>query len=98
MIDHTWFRVGSERYVRESNLRRHDADEAPRLGSGEAVCRASYVSPGVIEQYLDGRTVADFRPRHLRVVSARQIGLDLEEQALLSLLRSARIRSARKAA
>jgi hypothetical protein len=34
----------------------------------------------------------------LRVVSAREIGLDLEEQSLLSLLRSWRIRSARKAA
>jgi hypothetical protein len=29
----------------------------------------------------------------LRIVSARDIGLDLEEQALLSLLRSARIRA-----
>jgi DNA topoisomerase-1 len=71
---------------------------AERLGNTPAVCRASYVSPAVIEQYLDGRTIDDFRPRHLRVVSARQIGLDLEEKALLSLLRSARIRSAHKAA
>jgi DNA topoisomerase IB len=56
------------------------------------------VSPAVVEQYLDGRTLSDFRPRHLRIVAARDIGLDLEEQALLSLLRSARIRAARKAA
>jgi len=69
-----------------------------RLGNTPAVCRASYVSPTVIEQYLDGRTIDDFRPRHLRLVSARQIGLDLEERALLSLLRSARIRAAREAA
>jgi hypothetical protein len=34
----------------------------------------------------------------LRVVSARDTGLDLEEQALLSLLRSWRIRRTRKAA
>ena len=47
---------------------------------------------------LDGRTIEDFRPRHLRVVSARDTGLDPEEQALLSLLRSWRIRRARKAA
>jgi DNA topoisomerase IB len=52
----------------------------------------------VIDQYLDGRTIEDFRPRHLRVVGARDVGLDLEEQALLSLLRSHRIRKARKAA
>jgi DNA topoisomerase I len=69
-----------------------------RLGNTPAVARASYVSPAVIEQYLDGRTIDDFRPRHLRVVGARDIGLDLEEQALLSLLRSWRIRRTREAA
>jgi DNA topoisomerase-1 len=71
---------------------------AERLGNTPAVCRASYVSPAVIDQYLDGRTLEDFRPRHLRVVGAREAGLDLEEQALLSLLRSWRIRRAREAA
>jgi DNA topoisomerase-1 len=69
-----------------------------RLGNTPAVARASYVSPAVIEQYLDGRTIDDFRPRHLRVVGARDIGLDREEMALLSLLRSWRIRRAREAA
>jgi DNA topoisomerase-1 len=71
---------------------------ADQLGNTPAVCRASYVSPAVVEQYLEGRTLADFRPRHLRVVGARDTGLDAEEQALLSLLRSWRIRRARAAA
>jgi DNA topoisomerase IB len=71
---------------------------AQQLGNTPAVCRASYVSPAVIEQYLDGRTIEDFRPRHLRVVGAREAGLDPEEQALLSLLRSWRIRQAQVAA
>jgi DNA topoisomerase-1 len=71
---------------------------AERLGNTPAVTRASYVSPAVVEQYLDGRTIEDFRPRHLRIVTARDIGLALEEQALLSLLRSWRIRRARAAA
>jgi DNA topoisomerase I len=71
---------------------------AQQLGNTPAVTRASYVSPAVIDQYLDGRTIEDFRPRHLRVVGARDIDLDAEEQALLSLLRSARIRRARDAA
>ena len=44
-----------------------------------AVARSSYVSPAVVEQYLDGRTIEDFRPRHLRVVGARDTGLDAEE-------------------
>jgi len=69
-----------------------------RLGNTPAVARSSYVSPAVVEQYLDGRTIEDFRPRKLRVVKARDIGLDPEENALLSLLRSWRIRRARKAA
>ena len=69
-----------------------------RLGNTPAVARNSYVSPAVVEQYLDGRTIDDFRPRHLRVVKARDIGLDPEENALLSLLRSWRIRRARVAA
>ena len=69
-----------------------------RLGNTPAVARASYVSPAVVEQYLDGRTLDDFRPRHLRVVRARDTDLDPEEQALISLLRSWRIRRSRLAA
>ena len=69
-----------------------------RLGNTPAVARSSYVSPAVVEQYLDGRTIDDFRPRHLRVLKARDIELDPEETALLSLLRSWRIRRTRKAA
>jgi DNA topoisomerase I len=69
-----------------------------KLGNTPAVARSSYVSPAVIDQYLDGTTIEDFRPRHLRVVSARDTGLDREEQALLSLLRSWRIKQARAAA
>jgi DNA topoisomerase-1 len=69
-----------------------------QLGNTPAVARNSYVSPAVVEQYLDGRTIEDFRPRNLRIVTARDIGLDQEEQATLSLLRSWRIRETRKAA
>jgi DNA topoisomerase IB len=69
-----------------------------RLGNTAAVARSSYVSPAVVEQYVDGRTIDDFRPRHLRVVGARDLGLELEERALLSLLRSWRIRQSRAAA
>ncbi|MBA2568384.1 MAG: DNA topoisomerase IB [Actinobacteria bacterium] len=69
-----------------------------KLGNTPAVARASYVSPAVVEQYLDGRTIDDFGPGHLRVVGARDTGLDLEERALLSLLRSWRIRRAQLAA
>jgi DNA topoisomerase I len=69
-----------------------------RLGNTPAVCRASYISPPVIEQYLEGRTIDDYRPRHLRVVSARDSDLEPEERALLGLLRSWQNRRARAAA
>jgi DNA topoisomerase I len=69
-----------------------------KLGNTPAVARSSYVSPAVVDQYLDGRTIDDFRPRHLRVVRARNTRLDPEELALISLLRSWRIRQSRAAA
>jgi DNA topoisomerase-1 len=69
-----------------------------RLGNTASVARTSYVSPAVVDHYLDGRTIDDFRPRHLRIVRARDIELDPEERALLSLLRSWRIRQSRAAA
>jgi DNA topoisomerase-1 len=71
---------------------------AKQLGNTPAVTRESHVSPAVVERYLDGRTIDDFRPRHLRIVKARETGLSPEEQAMLSLLRSWRIRRERKAA
>jgi DNA topoisomerase-1 len=80
---------------RIASVMRHVAE---KLGNTPAVARSSYVSPAVVEQYLDGRTIDDFRPRHLRVVRARETGLDPEEQATLSLLRSWRIRASRAAA
>src|SRR5205823_14870568 len=49
---------------------------AELLGNTPAVCRASYISPAVIEQYLEGRTIETFRRRHLRVVGARDVGLE----------------------
>ena len=124
LINATWFRVGAERYARESRTygvttltKRHVTARGKRVafrfrakhraqvrtalvdpGNTPSVTRASYVSPAFVEQYLDGRTIEDFRPRHMRVVGARDGDLDVEEQALLSLLRSWRIRRARAAA
>ncbi len=69
-----------------------------RLGNTPAVARASYVSPAVVEQYLEGRTITDFRPRRLRVVAAHEAGLNPEERALETLLRDWQRRSARTAA
>jgi DNA topoisomerase I len=59
---------------------------AERLGNTPTVCRQSYVAPAVVDAYLEGRTLEDFRPRHLRRVEARQTGLEPEEAALIQLL------------
>jgi len=69
-----------------------------RLGNTPAVARASYVSPAVVEQYRDGRTIENVRPRRLRAVGARELDLNAEEEALLTLLRSWHIRRTRQAA
>ena len=84
--------AGDERRVLAAVMRRVGAE----LGNTPAVARASYVSPAVIEQWREGRTLDHFRERRLRVVSAR--GLEEEEDALLRLLRSWRVRRARAAA
>ena len=57
---------------------------ADELGNTPAVARASYVSPAIVEQYLTGRTIDDFRRKTRR--PARMTG---DERALLRLLRAA---------
>ncbi len=84
--------AADERRILAAVMRRVGSE----LGNTAAVARTSYVSPAVIEQWRDGRTLEHFRDRRLRVVSAR--GLGEEEAALLSLLRSWRIRRSRAAA
>jgi DNA topoisomerase-1 len=57
---------------------------AGELGNTPAVARASYVSPSVVEAYLAGRTLEDYRSR-----SRRPTRLSADERALLRLLRAA---------
>jgi DNA topoisomerase-1 len=52
------------------------------LGNTPAVARASYVSPVVVDHYLAGRTLEDFRPR------SRKANLRADEAALVRMLRS----------
>ena len=67
------------------------------LGNTAAVARTSYVSPAVVEQYVAGITLERFESNG-RPLSATRRGLSRDERALLSLLRSWRIRKAREAA
>jgi DNA topoisomerase IB len=99
LVNLGWFRVGGDRYPKRS---RTFEITSLRKNLGRHAHRGGRVRPGraarVAEHYLDGRTIDDFRPRHLRVVGARDTTLDVEEQATLSLLRSWRIRASRAAA
>jgi DNA topoisomerase-1 len=54
------------------------------LGNTAAVARASYVSPVVVDHYLSGRTIADFRSSN----GARPSRLSAAERALIRLLRA----------
>jgi DNA topoisomerase-1 len=54
------------------------------LGNTAAVARASYVSPAVVDHYLAGRTLDDFRSSN----GARPGRLTVDERALVRLLRT----------
>lgn len=54
------------------------------LGNTAAVARGSYVSPAVVDEYLAGRTIEDYRLRN----GAGPARLSSDEKALLRLLRA----------
>ena len=58
---------------------------ARELGNTPAVARESYVSPTVVDAYLGGRTLADFRGGRGRGPAR----MSVDERALVRLLRSA---------
>jgi DNA topoisomerase I len=58
---------------------------AERLGNTRAIARSSYVSPRVIEHYLEGSVIA-CQAKQLEVIVAEQGDLTEEEEALMELL------------
>jgi DNA topoisomerase-1 len=54
------------------------------LGNTRAVCRKSYVHPGVVDSYIDGRMLKLFTPRSKR---PRMAGLRPDEVAVLQILK-----------
>ena len=61
---------------------------AERLGNTPSVCRGSYVHPAVLECYARGQSLEEFRPGRLRRIGRKQPEYDVEELALLKLLKS----------
>lgn len=59
---------------------------AERLGNTRDIARSSYISPRVIEHYMEGSIIAYYSERMEEVIAAEQHDLSVEEQALLELL------------
>ena len=70
----------------KSNLVRVVKRVASELGNTPAVCRSSYIHPGVFDLYSKGVTLEEFRPRRARSIRRIQEAADPEEIALLRLL------------
>jgi DNA topoisomerase-1 len=71
-----------------SNLVRAVERVAERLGNTPTVCRGCYIHPKVFESYLRGVTLEEFRRRTERSIKRIQPEYELEELALLKLLRA----------
>ncbi len=61
---------------------------ADRLGNTPTVCRGSYIHPLVIKRYIQGHTLDEFRPRKSRFIRRNQPEYEVEELALMRLLRA----------
>jgi DNA topoisomerase I len=71
---------------------------AQRLGNTRDIARASYISPRVIEHYLEGSVVAYYGERLEEIIAAEQDGLTDAEASLLELLNKKLRRELKKAA
>ena len=71
---------------------------AHRLGNTRDIARASYISPRVLDHYMEGSVVAYSGERMEEVIAAEQGDLTREERALLELLNRKLRREIEKAA
>ena len=71
---------------------------ASRLGNTRDIARASYISPRVIDHYMEGSVVAYYGERLEEIIAAEQGGLTEAEEALLELLNRKLRRELEKAA
>ena len=71
---------------------------AHRLGNTRDIARASYISPRVIDHYMEGSVVAYYGERLEEIIAAEQGGLTEAEKAILDLLNSKLRRELEKAA
>lgn len=89
--------VGEMKQAERNVLAAVDA-VAERLGNTRAIARSSYISPRVIDHYLEGSVVAYYGEQLEEIIAAEQGDLTQEERALLELLNKKLRRELRKAA
>ena len=82
----------------KSNVLSAVDDVAQRLGNTRDIARASYISPRVIDHYLEGSVVAYQGERLEEIIAAEQGDLTAGEQQLLVLINRKLRRELRKAA
>jgi DNA topoisomerase-1 len=82
----------------EQNVLEAVDDVAQQLGNTRDIARASYISPRVIDHYMEGSVVAYYGERLEEVIAAEQEDLSEGEKALLKLLNKKLRRELRKAA
>ncbi|MFL6031166.1 MAG: DNA topoisomerase IB, partial [Rubrobacteraceae bacterium] len=81
----------------EKNVLEAVDDVAQRLGNTRDIARASYISPRVIDHYMEGSVIA-YYGELIEEIVAQQEGLSEGEEALLELLNKKLRRELRKAA
>ena len=81
----------------EKNVLEAVDDVAQRLGNTRDIARASYISPRVIDHYMEGSVIA-YYGELIEEIVAQQAGLTEGEEALLELLNKKLRRELRKAA
>ena len=82
----------------EKNVLEAVDDVAKRLGNTRDIARASYISPRIIDHYMEGSVIAYYGERLEEIIAAEQEGLTEGEKALLELLNTKLRRELTKAA
>jgi DNA topoisomerase-1 len=82
----------------EKNVLEAVDDVARKLGNTRDIARASYISPRVMDHYLEGSVVEHHVEQLEMIIAAEQVGLTEAELALLKLLKKQLRRELRNAA
>ena len=82
----------------EKNVLAAVDDVARRIGNTRDIARASYISPRIIDHYMEGSVIAYYGEKLEEVIAAEQEDLTDGEKALLELLSRKLRRELKKAA